>query len=310
MNRGTFAFVPPMPVAQGPEEEEKEMEEKKEVVAVAGPGCRRRERRHKERKHCERSMTWQKARCYLAKALCELIGTFFLGIFAVAAQDYAVTYGPAPLSLLGYGAAFAIVSFGLALSFDQFKAGHYNPALTLTAWFFDPCPTSTHSIISYLLMWLGQFLGFLLGALLANAYVGGAAPLGCTNIDGAVGGFLAWVMETLGLLFLCHIFVLAGLRRKGGPITAWALGTVWGILIVVFSGSTGGSFNLFRTLGVGIVEGCLAGDIGVYIGAFIAAPLLTLLLAGLIFVQSGSGPATRMVVVEECNMPEEHTKEN
>lgn len=268
--------------------------------------CKTRRERRKMQRSCEGGIQWWRVQCWAANAVAELVGSYFLGTFAVGASDYAATYGAGALGSFAVGAVFALVIFAGALTFGQFKAGHLNPAVTLTAWILDPKPFGGTALVRYLSMIVMQLVGYLLAALTVRAYVGGPAPLGCTNVNpvlAATGGgqALAFLMEFLGLLFVLHTFVLSGMRRKGGPLTAAAIGGQFGFLIAVFASSTGGSFNLSRTLGVGIVEGCLASDIWVYIVPFVVAPAVTAVLVSYVFAIHCGGMQTRVVVSEVCD---------
>jgi len=259
-------------------------------------------------------MEWWRIQCFLSLVVSELIGSFFLGLFAVASSDYAATFAGSPLHIFVYGSTFTVVIFALALTFGQFGAGRFNPAITLLAWLCDAEPFSVNSIIRYLSEWVAQFIGFLAAAFLAQAITGGA-PLGCTNVNPALGTSagaaqaLAFVLEFLALLLILHTVALAGLRRKG-PLTTLAIGAEFGIFIGIFGPVTGGSFNLFRTLGVGIAEGCLGADIWVYIVSFVLAPIITALLVTYVFPPHCGSQLPKAVLVEKCEMPQPQKKHN
>lgn len=285
-------------------------DERRYTKAVRNAGCGTT-RHERQRQSCarQRGMDWTRIQCWLSYTISELVGTFFLGVFAVGSSDIAATFGGGALNAFAYGATFAITVFGLALMFGQFGAGHYNPAFTLMAWLCDRDPFNINSFVRYISMWLAQFGGFVLAALFVNAYVGGSAPLGCTNVNAAQSQGLAFVVEFLGLLFLLHIFVLAGMRRKGGPLTTYAIGTGLGLLVAVFGSSSGGSFNMFRTIGVGLVEGCLAGDIWIYIVSWAAAPIITALLVSYVFPPHCGNQLPKVIVAETCNTEPENDKQ-
>lgn len=226
---------------------------------------------------------WWRIQCWAAKFFAELVGVFFI-MLAAGIRDLYVFAGLPDPGFVVQAAAIALVATGLRFAFVHFHAGHFNPAYTFMQWCCDRKRWDWYVIGDHLLIWIGQFVGFLLGAWLLSAVTPPA--LSCTVILPALGNGLGTLFEGLGTLVLIHVFVLAVHRRTSGMTGIIGLGFAELSLIAVFSPITGGSLNFFRSLGVALVLGGTCNDsLGYYIAATVAAIVLAVLLLMFIFPQ-------------------------
>lgn len=231
---------------------------------------------------------------YLATLGAALLGAFFLQVIAVNAPDYnrILSGGSTILSPLENAYGYLAVIFGVAVTFGQFYAGHLAPHVTLAAWLDDPRRFTTVGILRYLTIFAMELLGFYLGALYSNFLVGGvAATDGCAEpLPGT--GIAAQFLTTLFVkLFVGHIFLLSVKRYKWGPFGALAIALVVSSSILSLRFVTGGSYSLWRYLGIAFVQGgaCLTTQTAlIELFTFIAAGAINYLLATFLFSRAAS----------------------
>lgn len=161
----------------------------------------------------------------LRSAMGELIGSMFLIIAVVGSGIMATRMSPddAGLQLLENAAATAGALIALILVFGSISGAHFNPVVSLFAWF-------ERSITTSMLCWnvVAQFLGMFIGAIIANLMFG----LDAINLSGkdrsSGAHWLAEVVATVGLLL-----VINGCARGGKAsaipyaVGVWIGGAYW-----------------------------------------------------------------------------------
>jgi len=219
----------------------------------------------------------------VARIMSELVGCFFIG-WAIGVRDIWVSNGAGDPGIIAQAAVRVLVAMGFVFPMMLFKAGHFNPIFTVLAWAHEVNRWGLEPIGIYLGYWLGQFLGFLLGALFVHGGVGGPALLGCTVIRPAFGNGYGFLYEWVGTTALAVVFALAVHRPGANPLGVAGLLAVDFGLVVAIAPATGGSLNLFRSLGVALIEGGNCGNsLGIYVGAMFAAAATAILLLLFIF---------------------------
>ena len=219
----------------------------------------------------------------IARIMAELVGCFFIG-WAIGIRDIWVSNGAGDPGAIAQSAVRALVTLGVIFPMMVFHAGHFNPLFTLIDWMCHPCRWHLETIGIYLGYWLGQFLGFLLAALFVHGGVGGPSLLSCTIIKPSFGNGFGFLYEWVGLTALGLIFALAVHRKGSNLLGVVGLVAADFALVAAFQPATGGSLNLFRSIGVALVEGGACGNsLGMYVGALFAAAATDLLLLYFIF---------------------------
>lgn len=221
--------------------------------------------------------------CVIARLMAELVGSFFIA-WAAGIRDIWVANGAGDPGPIAQNAAIVLVLLGFVYAFSPFKAGHFNPAITLIAWACETTRWQLQTIGIYLGYWLAQFIGYLLGALLTHSAIGGPALLQCTVIRPSLGNGFGFVFEFVGITALCLIYSLA-VQRKGVSLitTIGLMAALFGLLITIAPAS-GGSLNLFRSIGPALVEGGACGNsLGIYAGALFAGVATAILMLLFIF---------------------------
>lgn len=224
---------------------------------------------------------WWRIQCMASKFFAELVGTFMIGI-VLAIGDLYVFAGEASPGRIVQAFAIAAIATGLRYAFIQFHAGHFNPAYTFLQWCCDRKRWDWYCIGDHLILLLGQFLGFLFAAWLVSAIT--PAPLSCTVILPAFGNGFGFLFESLAILFLIHVFVLAVHRKNSGMYGVLGLGLAEFASIAALAPVTGGSINFFRSLGTALVQGApCTTSLGIYVGAMFAAIVVSIVFLLWIF---------------------------
>lgn len=237
---------------------------------------------------------WWALQKILAAIAAELVGTFAIGL-VLALSDYYVFGGFGNPGLIANAAVRSAVTAGLMLAFIQFYAGQFNPMYTVLGWCHEKKMWQLDIIGCYLGRCLGQFLGFLFSAWLISAIL--PAPISCTQVNSLFGNGFAYLFETLGSVFLIHVWVLAVYRKTSGMTGVLGLAAAEFALVAAFAPITGGSLNLFRSLGVGLVRGSACNSsIGIYVGSMFTAVVVSIVLLMYIFPAKAlpQEPATKV----------------
>jgi len=281
---GNYGTMPPPPPPQ--------MQQQRPGTTV--PSCYEPPVACQPRPECDQSIDLWRLACLLAIFASEFVGSFAIGL-AFSLRDFWVGVGLADPGFVLQAGAAAAISVGMILAFLPFHSGHFNPMFTFVAWCCVPKKYSLTKIGEHLIRWLGQFLGYLIAAWVASALF--AIPLTCTVINPLVGNGFAYLFETLGSVFLLHIFVLAAQRKQSGMMGILGLALAIFSLLVTFAPLTGGSFNFFRSTGVALVVGGGCGSsLGIYVLSMITALVVSITLLSAVFPEK-CAPAQKGVYV-------------
>lgn len=221
----------------------------------------------------------------LAAYLAELIGTFLLVFFITSVVVLFVSTG----EQAQFGSDFAVIGlvhafllFGLIVMFGVVSGGHFNPAVTLAAWFIKRI-----SSLDALIYMLAQLSGGVLGALLCKGLLldeGRATNYGAVEVSGLLGGnFQGAIIEAVGVFCLVLVILAAVYSKKS--IKDWAplaIGTTLGFIVMVGGPLDGGSFNPARWFGPALVGNEWGGVwpylVGPIVGALLAAAVFRFIL--------------------------------
>lgn len=208
--------------------------------------------------------------------LCEFIGLTLIIVIGAGTAGITGSVGPTAFAF-GMSMVLAMVVFGM------FSGGHFNPGVSLSLWFFGHV-----SLLEALMYIIAQLAASFLGAVILLLLFGsGSANLdrAATVVDptnsGDVSTGQALVVEIIGAM----VFTMAVLRltyfRVGIVLSALLLGFTFVGLEMFGLLFSGGSYNMFRSLGIGIISGEYS-DLWVYVvahlGGVVIACLVELLL--------------------------------
>jgi aquaporin Z len=223
------------------------------------------------------------------KLLAELVGTFFLVVFAVGVATLMFGFkfdgGSVAAGVVATAFAFGLVLLGLAYAIGPISGAHVNPAVTLGAFLTKRIPAG--QALGYM---VAQFAGGILGALtlwglfsqspLYHRKVTGLGTDGYGSSSlihiGGGGAFLAEVILTALFVFV----VLAVTNKLGNASTAGvAIGLTLTLVHLLGIPITGTSVNPARSLGPALVVGGTALS---QVWLFIVAPLVGAIVAALL----------------------------
>jgi len=252
--------------------------------------CRKTVARRKMTARRDVTMSW--LGCYLATIFSALLGAFFLGVIAVGASDYNAVFGGGPLAPLANAYGYLAIIFGVIVTFSQFYAGHLAPHVTLAAWLDDPARFTLFGILRYVSIFAFELLGFYLAALYTSFVVGGVpATLGCAEPAAGVGIAAQFLTSLFVKLLVGHTFLLSAKRYKWGPFGGLAIALEVSAAILALGPVTGGSYSLWRYLGIAFVQGgaCLTASTAlIEFGTFVVAGVVNYLLATFLFTRACS----------------------
>jgi glycerol uptake facilitator protein len=225
-----------------------------------------------------------------AAYLAEFIGTLFLVFFITGAASVfvqqATPQNPAPFidwSVIGLTHTFAL--FVLIQTLAVASGAHFNPAVTvaMTALRQIKPPDAGIYIVAQL---AGGVAGALLTKLLMTEFENAdQVNFGAPGLSERLGDKVALGMlgEFLGAFFL--VWAIVGVAVNPSAIKDWAalaIGGALGLAVFVIGPLTGGSFNPARAFGPALVSGEFGGA-GDFLLAYVLAPVLGALAAGILF---------------------------
>jgi MIP family channel proteins len=194
----------------------------------------------------------------LQKLFAEFIGTFtliFVAIGSICADQYLRASGQPVFGLLGFAIAQGLAASVMVAAVAHISGGHLNPAVTIGFWVTKRL--GSLQAISYCLAQLlgGIAAAYLLAALLPET-VWRPVALGTTDLAPDFTRMHGMALEGL-LTFFLVFAVFAGASEAGGTvnrISAFAVGLVYSMDVLVGGPFTGASMNPARTLGPAIVS--------------------------------------------------------
>lgn len=182
----------------------------------------------------------------------ELVGTFMF--ITVGASSVVIATGQlAPTSgLLGVALAHALALAAAITAFAAISGGHFNPAVTLSAWIGRKI-TSADA--------LGYVAAQLFGALGAGIFIRVAfdegtwrtSNLGAPALGVSTGRGL--MIEAVLTFFLVIVIWGTGIDERGPRVGGFAIGGVLGAMILAFGPTTGVGLNPARFLGPAAIAG-------------------------------------------------------
>lgn len=212
-----------------------------------------------------------------------LLTSFLIAALAVPAKEYALGFLAPGLTSWEYGGITAAVIFATGLVFNQFDAWHhFLPHLSIAGLLYDEGRCLTWlSVLRTLICMAGSLGGYFIGHAIAMSIVSfdisGASTL--TNVTFGPDFYF----EFIGMLLICHVFLFSS-REFWGVWGVVGIAVLQGALIAAFGPVTGGSFNFWRTLAVGALEGNLgATGWGAKLLATFVAPILTVIIKMLLY---------------------------
>lgn len=230
----------------------------------------------------------------------ELFAVFFFGWIAVGGATIVPAHG-GTLSALGNALLYTALIWCVIMVFGQFDAGHLALHITVANFFATSAWNSARKALTHFAIVVAQFVGYLLGALMAQWVANGGAPLAnsCANPAGTSTLGIQIVTVLLVKMLVGHAYLLSA-RRFSGPHGAAAIALIVGFSILVLSGAAGGAFNFFRYLGFGWVGGCFTTStllIELFTG--IGAGLVNWLLSVTLFGEWASNKSKRDSIAEK-----------
>jgi MIP family channel proteins len=221
----------------------------------------------------------------------ELVGTFVF-ISIGASSVVLATSQLGDTGLLGVALAHALALGAAITAFAAISGGHFNPAVTLSAWIGRKISSADA---------LGYVAAQVFGALAAGVFVRvvfdeGAwrtSNLGSPALSVSTGRGL--LIEAVLTFFLVIVIWGTGIDERGPRVGGFAIGTVLGAMILAFGPLTGVGLNPVRFLGPAAVAGNVD-DWWVYIlgpaiGGAVAGVLYPLLFwGGWPFARVGGSP--------------------
>jgi hypothetical protein len=195
---------------------------------------------------------------YARVAFFSLLNSFLIGFLAVPAAAVALGF-PAGTALTAfeYGWAMVAILFGTGLVFNQYEAWHhFTPNLTLAGVLCDDDRRMTWTAGWLALIGMIFSLGgYFIAHAIAQAIYG--FSLASASTITSMGFFGDFFIEFIGMTLVCHIYLFSS-REYNGVWGVVGIAIVQGALIAIFGPATGGSFNFWRTLAVGALEGNLS----------------------------------------------------
>jgi MIP family channel proteins len=213
------------------------------------------------------------------QAVAELIGT--LALVFIGAGAVVIATGGAGSGLLGVALAFGLVLAVMVSAFGHISGGHFNPAVTVSAWVAGKIETGRAGVHI-----VAQLVGATVGALLLRWVMPEElwrnANLGATTVSGIPSG-RAILLEAILTFFLVITVFAVAIDDRGvfKSIAGLPIGLVLVFDILVGGPLTGASMNPARSFGPALVGGTWT-DFWVYVigpvvGGLIAASVYTFL---------------------------------
>jgi aquaporin TIP len=234
----------------------------------------------------------------------ELVGTFMF-VTVICGSVVLATSGLANIGLVGVGIAHAFALGACITAFAAVSGGHFNPAVTLSAWVGRKIGAA--DALGYVAC---QILGALgAGVVLRVMFTEAAwrpSSLGTPTLTVSAGKGLL-IESVLTFIFVMVIWG-TGIDERGPRVGGYAIGTMLGAMVIAFGPLTGVGLNPARYLGPAAVAGHVD-DWWVYflgpaIGA-VAAGLLypTLFWGGFPWARIGGSPELAPDTVSPPPMP-------
>jgi MIP family channel proteins len=209
------------------------------------------------------------------QAVAEVVGT--LALVFVGAGAVVVAASGAGDGLLGVALAHALVLTVMVSSFGHISGGHFNPAVTISAWVAGKIETARAGV--YI---VAQLAGATAGAALLRwvmpEQVWRNAHLGATAVSG-ISNSRAVLLEAILTFFLVITVFAVAIDDRGvfKSVAGLPIGLVLGFDILVGGPLTGASMNPARSFGPALVGGTWTSFwvyvVGPVIGGLVAASL-------------------------------------
>jgi MIP family channel proteins len=217
------------------------------------------------------------------KLLAEFIGTFAL-IFIGAGAGAVVGEGVGLPGIVAIAFAHGLTVMAFAFAYGSVSGGHFNP--TVTVGVLSAGAMRAGEAACYI---VSQLIGGIVGALLLQAVLGGAATglgtpalahnlaLGATTLT--VTPWAGFVIEAVLGFFLVTVVLSTAVAGRAGNLAPLAIGMTLTLNILMGGALTGAAFNPARALGPMVVTGNFR-DAWLYVtapivGAIVAAILHT-----------------------------------
>jgi aquaporin Z len=192
----------------------------------------------------------------MKKLVTEFIGTFFL---VLTIGMCVISPGAEMFAPLAIGAALMVMVY----AGGHVSGAHYNPAVTIAAWWRGRCPTS--DVPGYI---VSQFAGGVVGALLA-VYLRGDPTI--TPRDVAIMPSL--IAEFVATFALCYVVLNTATAHgtAGNSNYGLAIGFTVTAMAYAFGAVSGGAFNPAVAVGVTIIHLFKVANLWIYLVANFAA---------------------------------------
>jgi MIP family channel proteins len=223
----------------------------------------------------------------------ELVGTFMF-VTIGAGSVVLASSGLAPYGVLGIALAHAFALGATITVFAAISGGHFNPAVTLSAWLGRKIASA--EALGYV---ASQILGALAAGLVLRTIFTSdqwrSSNLGAPGFGPTLSSGKAFLIETLLTFFLVMTIWGTGIDERGPRVGGFAIGTVLGGMILAFGPLTGVGLNPARYLGPAAVAGFLDNwwvyVFGPAVGAAVAGILYPLIFwGGWPFARIGGSP--------------------
>jgi MIP family channel proteins len=211
------------------------------------------------------------------QALAEVIGT--LALVFIGAGAVVIAAAGAGSGLLGVAVAHGVVLAVMVSSFGHISGGHFNPAVTVSAWVAGKIETTRAAVYV-----VAQLAGAAIGAGLLRwvmpETVWRRSDLGATTVHGISNG-RAVLLEAILTFFLVITVFATAIDDRGvfKSIAGLAIGFVLTFDILVGGPLTGASMNPARSFGPALVGGTWTGFwvyvVGPVVGGLVAASVYT-----------------------------------
>jgi MIP family channel proteins len=209
------------------------------------------------------------------QAVAEAVGT--LALVFIGAGAVVIAASGAGGGLLGVAIAHALVLAVMVSSFGHISGGHFNPAVTISAWVAGKIETARAAVYV-----VAQLAGATVGAGLLRwvmpEQAWRQAQLGATLVANISTG-RAVLLEAILTFFLVITVFAVAIDDRGvfSSIAGLPIGLVLGFDILVGGPLTGGSMNPARSFGPALIGGTWTNYwvyvVGPVIGGLVAASL-------------------------------------
>jgi glycerol uptake facilitator protein len=187
------------------------------------------------------------------KLLAEFVGTFavvFVAAGAVCADQYLRAAGQSGTGLLGYAAAYGLVTVAMVSALGHVSGGHLNPAITIGSWV-----TKRLGTLSALFYCLAQLAGAAAAAYLLVAILPEPAwrpvSLGATDLAPDFTRMHGMLLEGVATFFVVVVYFASSLDADGAfrSLGGWTAGVAVAGMVLLTQPFTGASLNPARTFG-------------------------------------------------------------